>query len=283
MDYGVIDYGTLRFFMLSFVSNPYTSGFTAPALAAALAGLERGNGTLLWEGHSSLQGIRTLECACDGPTQQTQMAFQSEMAIVIACTDGDPVHDSVKQLEAWYERNAKLTSYADVWSFRVSCAYVHSCEVVCIRSHPLQRMEDSSCGALHGPGRRQHELPPPLHRQHRGPRRSVGEREGHVYQVPGLGRAHPRWAWCTFPSMYTHNHSLTALRSIPRSRALARARCTPLARISRTGRCRPPARSAQWRRPCSALAKLSRPSRAASSQTLFVSLRGMCRSSRLGF
>jgi hypothetical protein len=126
MDYGVIDYGTLRLLMMSFVGNPYMSALTAPALAAALAGLERGNGTLLWEGHGSLQGTRTLECACDGATQQTQMGLLSEMAVVIACTDGDPVHDSVKQLEAWYERNAKLTSYADIWPFRVVCAYVSS-------------------------------------------------------------------------------------------------------------------------------------------------------------
>jgi hypothetical protein len=150
LDYGMIDYGTLRILMLSFIASPFGSGFTAPALAEALVGLEHGNGTLLWGGYPSLAGTRQLQCECDGPTQQTEIGFESEMAVVIACTDGAAVHDTVPQLESWYERNAKLTSYADLWPFRVVCAYV--CSHFSESSQPLQdpqRVEDSSGAPLH--------------------------------------------------------------------------------------------------------------------------------------
>jgi hypothetical protein len=120
LDYGVIDYGVLRGLFLVFTYRPYTSGFTAPELAAAVAGLEQGNGTLLWARHASLQNI--LECECDGPTEQTGLGFEGEADVAISCTDTAPVHDTVKQLEAWYEQLAKVSSYADMLPTRVVCA-----------------------------------------------------------------------------------------------------------------------------------------------------------------
>jgi hypothetical protein len=114
LDYGLLDYGVAHRSFGSYLYSPFTN---ASAMAAALAAAEQGDGRPFWElGLDSEEGE---ECSSGPGTQNT-----FETATAIACTDGDPVSDSLEELNAWYQRLATTSSFADILDFHVRCAYV---------------------------------------------------------------------------------------------------------------------------------------------------------------
>jgi hypothetical protein len=120
-DYGIIDYGTVRSFIVRFLSTPFA--IPARSVADILAGLEQGNGTLLWENTLAPVGSPSDQCPVDGTS--VGVADRSTVSFVrtaISCSDGLSVTDSLEELQSWYEENAETSSFADVLSFRVLCA-----------------------------------------------------------------------------------------------------------------------------------------------------------------
>lgn len=116
--YGTVDYSMLRQVIMSSLTSPYDS---FPALAQALAALEKGDGgPMLQMGASGEQ----LQCDCPGNNDAISGVLGLEAQDAISCTDGTPVEDGLDQLQAFYEETAKkYSSFADVWvSHRVRCA-----------------------------------------------------------------------------------------------------------------------------------------------------------------
>ena len=86
-------------------------------MATVLAAIEQGDGRPLWELHEDPQ--QTVECDC-GEGNQTDIVFG--VGTAISCSDGDPVTDTPEELDAWFERLAAASSFADVWAIHVSCS-----------------------------------------------------------------------------------------------------------------------------------------------------------------
>jgi hypothetical protein len=110
--------------MKNFAYSPFTGALNGSSLATALAALERGDGAPLWAARDDPQQTNTCAGPDAGAEQQAQFAFGGEATLAIGCSDGAPVLDSLDELQEWYEGNAKLSSFADVWPYRVLCAYV---------------------------------------------------------------------------------------------------------------------------------------------------------------
>ncbi|KAJ7072971.1 TAP-like protein-domain-containing protein [Mycena amicta] len=115
ISHGVVDFSFLRVVTLSTLLSPYG---TLPNLAERLAELSAGNGTTIYTQNQAA----SVECDCASNPQATDATiFESQLAI--ACGDAGPIHDSIAQLRAFYENEAKLSSFADIWSsWRVRCA-----------------------------------------------------------------------------------------------------------------------------------------------------------------
>jgi hypothetical protein len=113
LDYGLLDYGVAHRSFFNYLYNPFTN---ASAMATALAAAEQGDGRPFWE--LGLDSEPEEECNSGAGTQNI---FETTTAI--ACTDGDPVSDSLEELNAWYEQLAATSSFADVLDIHVRCAY----------------------------------------------------------------------------------------------------------------------------------------------------------------
>jgi hypothetical protein len=115
LDYGLLDYNVVRRSFGNYFYNPFTN---ASAMAAALAAAEQGDGRPFWELVPVLDVIE--QCASGAGTQNAL-----ETLAAIACTDGDPVSDSLEDLNIWYEQLAATSSFADLLYVHVACAYVN--------------------------------------------------------------------------------------------------------------------------------------------------------------
>jgi hypothetical protein len=119
-DYSLVDYTMVRKTVFSLLYEPFTLG--GPATFELLAGIERGNGSL-WYRDAQVTGI-FLQCSCDETVPQSQGGFGDLGLLAIECGDRDPTNDTVSDLQAWYESNAKVSAFAGVWPWRVLCAWV---------------------------------------------------------------------------------------------------------------------------------------------------------------
>jgi hypothetical protein len=120
LDYGIIDYALLRRNSLNFFAIPFA--IPAEATALMLAGLEKGNGTLFWQ---NILQPSVAHCTSGPDTNPLELYGFAALGIpAVACLDAEPVTDTIQQLEKWYENNAKQSSWADVWPFRIACSYV---------------------------------------------------------------------------------------------------------------------------------------------------------------
>jgi hypothetical protein len=117
-DYGIIDYGMVRRTVFDFLYQPFTIGGKNTSIL--LAQLEKGDGSLFWS--SKIDSRNFLQCSCDENVHQDQTGFGALGSFAIGCGDGYPVNDTLPALQKWFENNRKLSSFADVWPFRVNCA-----------------------------------------------------------------------------------------------------------------------------------------------------------------
>ncbi|KAJ7659440.1 hypothetical protein B0H17DRAFT_1212890 [Mycena rosella] len=98
VSYGIVEYTALRNFIFQAL---YTPSETFAPLAEALAELARGNAT-------------TIYVSTEAPL------FAST---AITCGDATPENDTVAQLQAFYAREARVSSFSDLWSnWRVGCS-----------------------------------------------------------------------------------------------------------------------------------------------------------------
>jgi hypothetical protein len=116
-DYGVVDYGMVHSTVFGFLYSPFSFGGENASIV--LASLEKGDGSLLYA--AQLDDSQSLQCSCDG---SSPTAVDQEAGIAILCSDGDPVNDTLSDLQKWFENNRKESAFADVWRQRVFCAYV---------------------------------------------------------------------------------------------------------------------------------------------------------------
>lgn len=117
-DYGVIDYATVKALVFRYLYSPYPSGSNNPAsnLSFRLSEVEKGDGFPLWK---SLKSIRP-QFQCDSKPQVLLLDPSYTPTYTIACGDGEPVNDSIDELDEFYrEFNS---SFTDMWPTRARCA-----------------------------------------------------------------------------------------------------------------------------------------------------------------
>jgi hypothetical protein len=119
-DYGIVDYGMVRRTVQDFLYQPFA--LPAQNISLILAGLEKGDGSLFWEAQIDPRDFLQCKSELSGPSDSDGFISLGLGGLAISCSDGEPVHDSLQQLNKWYEDNAKESSFADVWPFRVWCA-----------------------------------------------------------------------------------------------------------------------------------------------------------------
>ena len=88
-------------------------------IASIFAELEKGNGLPFWD--LVKNALAEFKCQCSGPQGKV---IGLEPLLSIACGDGEPVKDSVEELEAHYEKLAKDSSFADTFTIRARCVCV---------------------------------------------------------------------------------------------------------------------------------------------------------------
>jgi len=115
--YGIIGYSALKQLMLIALYAPYN---IFPLFAEALAALEKNDGGPLLELRATFEP--KLECDCPRVPAEP-LGSGSDALLAIRCTDGLPVEDGVEELQAHFEKMAKLSSFADAWAFaHLECA-----------------------------------------------------------------------------------------------------------------------------------------------------------------
>lgn len=124
-DYGVVDYTLALEVIFLFIYSPYPSRSAAvsPAdLASAIAAVEKGNPVPLWNLHknSTIQ----FKCSC-GPIPPVPSFLLDNAVTAISCTDGDPVDDTVEELQAVYNRLIGDSMFGVLWNGRARCSYVY--------------------------------------------------------------------------------------------------------------------------------------------------------------
>jgi hypothetical protein len=118
LDYGLVDFGLLQGTLFTFLYGPYADAST---IASALAALETGNAGPFWHLLEATGSVA--ECSAGNDKERVQLDVETYTSII--CTDGEPVRDSVEELQAWYEGNARKSSFAGTLANRVRCACVH--------------------------------------------------------------------------------------------------------------------------------------------------------------
>nr|GAT60772.1 predicted protein [Mycena chlorophos] len=113
VSHGVVDYSFLRNMILGSMFSPYASFVN---MADRLAELEAGNATNTYVQFQ----IDAFECDCESDANVASI-FEGEIATT--CADAAPVTDTIDQLRAFYENEAQLSVFADIWAlWRVWCS-----------------------------------------------------------------------------------------------------------------------------------------------------------------
>ncbi|KAJ6509651.1 Alpha/Beta hydrolase protein [Mycena vulgaris] len=114
--YGIVDYALLRNALFTSFYVPYI--LFAP-LAAGLAALEAGDGTILF---SIMQTAPPFECDCSNSTVPFHLN-NGEAVVAIQCGDAVEVTDSIEELRTFYDKAAQTSEFVEflVGANRVSC------------------------------------------------------------------------------------------------------------------------------------------------------------------
>ncbi|KAJ7159601.1 Alpha/Beta hydrolase protein [Mycena filopes] len=118
--YALVDYSLLRMVIFNSLYMPF---MYFPPLAQALALLERGNGTALYDLFEELSGDVPFECDCNANNTAPFTTNGAEAAIAVQCGDAVPVNDSIGQLTEFYQNAARTSQFVEffVGANRVSC------------------------------------------------------------------------------------------------------------------------------------------------------------------
>ncbi|EJD49549.1 hypothetical protein AURDEDRAFT_161106 [Auricularia subglabra TFB-10046 SS5] len=114
--YGLVDWPLMRLLVFGWLYQPYG---TFPLLARVLAGLAHGDGTLAFALGGGDDSTWTCGCA---PAPAPPPLAAAEVSAAISCGDGDPVRDSLEELEAWHRSQEAISSFADMNTARVLCS-----------------------------------------------------------------------------------------------------------------------------------------------------------------
>lgn len=113
--YGFVDYARLRGAVFSSLNAPYQ---LFPILAAGLANLAAGDGTLIF----ALTTAPAFECSCGEGEDDVYPDADTYVRTTISCNDGTPVPNSVEEFQKYYERLSAVTEFADIWAgLRAEC------------------------------------------------------------------------------------------------------------------------------------------------------------------
>lgn len=117
--YGLVDYARLRYTIFNSLYAPYVE---FPRLAQGLADLVRGNGTVLYQ----MFETPLFDCNCgDGTGPPVPQPTVTDATIVIRCTDGQEVRDTVDDAEVYVRHLLRQTQWGELLAIaRVACAYV---------------------------------------------------------------------------------------------------------------------------------------------------------------
>lgn len=116
LDHGIVDYFLVKTVLLIYLYNPYSG--IGPRLATTLAALDSGNAVPFW----TLLNDSNLVQECASGNDTTRAQSNAEGIDPIMCTDGVPVNDTLSQYQAWYDHNARTSSFASVWEMRIRCS-----------------------------------------------------------------------------------------------------------------------------------------------------------------
>ncbi|KAK7047824.1 hypothetical protein VNI00_006152 [Paramarasmius palmivorus] len=115
--YGLVDYERLRNVLLAALYNP--GGW--PKIAAGLAALEVGDGSILIQEPVLVEDDAQFECNCD----PSQHAFENvwDGRQVFFCNDGDVVPPGLEEAEKHYEECLKVSEWGSMFAgARISCS-----------------------------------------------------------------------------------------------------------------------------------------------------------------
>ncbi|TDL30126.1 alpha/beta-hydrolase [Rickenella mellea] len=111
--YGLVDYSKLRRAVFTALYSPYER---FASLAKALSDLSSGDGTALID----ILGAPNFECGDDSEPSSPDIY---ESGTTLHCVDGEEVHDSPEELQAFYEKMAQLSTLAELWAvIRIRCS-----------------------------------------------------------------------------------------------------------------------------------------------------------------
>lgn len=147
--YGVVDWPMLRDATFQAFHSPYAD---YPDLAQAVADLENRNGSALY----ALSGRTDSQWRCDCTDPDCVQTGPPEVNIAIMCGDGEPVHDSYEDLEAYVAALRQTSTWADEWLWRLYCRgwRIRAQErftgpIVANTSHPILMMTNTAGARYH--------------------------------------------------------------------------------------------------------------------------------------
>ncbi|KAF7367709.1 AB hydrolase-1 domain-containing protein [Mycena sanguinolenta] len=115
ISHGMVDFSFFRNYIFASLYSPYNAfaGF-----AQGLAELATGNATGVYTANQ----VADFECDCDVPsTPFTANIYES--LIATTCNDAVLVNDSIAELREFYQTQATVSSFADIWGlWRVHCS-----------------------------------------------------------------------------------------------------------------------------------------------------------------
>ena len=119
-NYALVDGHTAKALLFGGLYKPI--GTAIPALFEALVAAEKGDGAPLL--NLSGQADALWRCSSgSGGCGWTRGVNGQEIHVAIACSDADVVrHESLEDITAFYEKIAKTSQFADMWSTHAACS-----------------------------------------------------------------------------------------------------------------------------------------------------------------
>jgi hypothetical protein len=115
--HGIVDYSTVRNTVLNALSFPYPFDASGLVMAGfALADLAAGNASTMY----AMNEVPTFDCSAAAADRPSQSALEAYLGT--ACGDVIPFEDSISQLQEFYTKASKVSSFADLLSnTRTTC------------------------------------------------------------------------------------------------------------------------------------------------------------------
>ncbi|KAJ7259819.1 Alpha/Beta hydrolase protein [Mycena rebaudengoi] len=116
--HGIVDYSTVRNTVLNALSFPYPFDASGLVMAGfALADLAAGNASTMY----AMNEVPTFDCSAAAADRPSQSALEAYLGT--ACGDVIPFEDSISQLQEFYTKASKVSSFADLLSnTRTTCS-----------------------------------------------------------------------------------------------------------------------------------------------------------------